>query len=145
MLLPNGNTCFRIREAPTVSSQEDEDGGTFLLHPPEFPWFITSLHRHSQWRLSACRTHKQCPRQHIREQFLFSSLLFTCIGASGLMPSILCFCIKALRDDIASSLFQYDSPEAAKLCVETPRKDTLILYDGRWKHRVMDWLRLKGF
>lgn len=53
--------------------------------------------------------------------------------------------IQALRDDLISSLFQPGSPEAARLKVGIPRSDTLVLTGGRWKHRIMDWLRLKGF
>ncbi|KLO14208.1 hypothetical protein SCHPADRAFT_826813 [Schizopora paradoxa] len=53
--------------------------------------------------------------------------------------------VNALRDDLIASLFQPGSPEAARLKVAIPRSDTLVLTGGRWKHRILDWLRLKGF
>ncbi len=52
---------------------------------------------------------------------------------------------QALRDDLTASLFQPGSPEAARLKLSVPRSDTLVLTGGRWKHRIMEWLRLKGF
>jgi len=53
--------------------------------------------------------------------------------------------VNALRDDLTASLFQPGSPEAARLKLSVPRSDTLVLTGGRWKHRIMEWLRLKGF
>jgi len=51
----------------------------------------------------------------------------------------------AFRDDLAATLFDADSPEAARLRAEVARQGTVVLRGGRWKHRVMDWLRQKGF
>ncbi|EJD05756.1 uncharacterized protein FOMMEDRAFT_166101 [Fomitiporia mediterranea MF3/22] len=53
--------------------------------------------------------------------------------------------INSLRDDLASSLFQPGSEQAARLKAEVKRSDTLVVTGGRWKHDVMDWLRRKGF
>jgi len=53
--------------------------------------------------------------------------------------------INDLRDDLTKSLFEAGSQEASRLKMSTHRNDTLILSGGRWKHKVMDWLRLKGF
>ncbi|THG93668.1 hypothetical protein EW145_g8314 [Phellinidium pouzarii] len=53
--------------------------------------------------------------------------------------------VNALRDDLASSLFEQGSEDAARLKASVLRSDTLVLASGRCKHRVMDWLRLKGF
>ncbi|EIM90221.1 uncharacterized protein STEHIDRAFT_52267 [Stereum hirsutum FP-91666 SS1] len=53
--------------------------------------------------------------------------------------------IRALADDLASSLFPPASPEAERLKIQIVRSKHLVLSGGRWKMDVMDWLKRKGF
>ncbi|KAI5124348.1 hypothetical protein M0805_008955 [Coniferiporia weirii] len=53
--------------------------------------------------------------------------------------------VNTLRDDLASSLFESGAPDAARLKTHVVRTDTLVISGGRWKLRVMDWLRSRGF
>ncbi|KAI0928841.1 hypothetical protein AcW1_005961 [Taiwanofungus camphoratus] len=53
--------------------------------------------------------------------------------------------IDALAKDIAQSLFQPGSPEAARMKVQIIRSKHLVLSGGLWKHDVVRWLVSKGF
>ncbi|KAL4065379.1 ribosomal protein L49/IMG2 [Scleroderma yunnanense] len=52
---------------------------------------------------------------------------------------------QALANELRSSLFKPDSPEAAKLRVRVHAQRHVVISGGRWKTDVMAWLADKGF
>ncbi|KAF9789845.1 hypothetical protein BJ322DRAFT_979385, partial [Thelephora terrestris] len=53
--------------------------------------------------------------------------------------------VNALANDIKASLFPHGSPEAERLKLDIVRQRHIVLRGGKWKHRVMGWLKDKGF
>jgi len=52
--------------------------------------------------------------------------------------------VNALAKDLAETLFERNSQEAARMKIVITRKH-LVLTGGRWKNRVVEWLVEKGF
>ena len=53
--------------------------------------------------------------------------------------------LQALARDLAHSLFQPGSPEAARIKITTVRSKHLVLSGGLWKHELIRWLVSNGF
>jgi len=53
--------------------------------------------------------------------------------------------VNALASDIKASLFPQGSPEAERLKLDIVRQRHIVLRGGRWKHRVTNWLKDRGF
>ena len=50
-----------------------------------------------------------------------------------------------LARDLKQTLFQPDSPEAAKIKIDTVKNRHVVLSGGHYKEHVVQWLKAKGF
>lgn len=53
--------------------------------------------------------------------------------------------VQVLANELKASLFEPDSPAAARLGVRVHERRHIIITGGRWKVDVMAWLASKGF
>ncbi|KAF8654115.1 hypothetical protein AX16_003647 [Volvariella volvacea WC 439] len=50
-----------------------------------------------------------------------------------------------LAEELAKTLFESSSAEAARMKVKVVQSRHLVITGGRWKHQVMEWLARRGF
>ncbi|KAF8630427.1 hypothetical protein AX15_002975 [Amanita polypyramis BW_CC] len=50
-----------------------------------------------------------------------------------------------LAKDLTGSLFERNTPESQRMKIEIVRGKSLVITGGRWKNRIVEWLKAKGF